>query len=166
MNAVITSIFKWMILSILTIGGICLVSLLLYSLYKDLKRFFRFTKKNKVVILFLPLLYALVLQGSTKPTPPPPIETEEGIRLTEVNAQRDSVSFKWESTDERIKKGAIFQIQRRYKAFPFLSGWSNWSTVKEVSANEATIKGFTWDKNNQYRIAVLIETDDTEGGNE
>lgn len=150
----------------LVIGGLLAVAigffaLIVYSARDSFVRIWRAIKAHKVAsIILFPLFATLVIQGSTKPPVTPPIETEEGIKLTEVTCTKDSVYFKWQSTDERIKEGATFQIQRRSRAFPFVTGWSNWSTVKEVTEFEATVDGFTWDRNNQYRIAVLIEAED------
>lgn len=161
LKVIVDAVQKYLVIGGLLTVGIGFLAMLVYSTRESFAKIWKAIKAHKVAsIILFPLFATLVIQGSTKPPVNPPIETEEGIKLTSVVSERDSVTFKWESTDERIVEGATFQIQRRSRAFPFIGGWSNWSTVKEVTEYEATVDGYTWDRNNQFRIAVLIEAED------
>ena len=106
--------------------------------------------------LAAPLCVALIVHGSTKPTPTPPIVTEEGIKLTKLAVDAKRATLEWSSTDERIAEGAVYMVQKR------VSG-GDWATVHSTTGTNAVIDCFTVDRDTSWRIAVdLGEIDETE----
>ena len=97
--------------------------------------------------LAAPLCVALIVHGSTKPTPNPPIVTEEGIKLTKLAVDAKEAALEWSSTDERIAAGAVYMVQKR------VSG-GDWATVHSTTGTNAVIDCFTVDRDTSWRIAV------------
>ena len=97
--------------------------------------------------LAAPLCVALIVHGSTKPTPTPSIVTEEGIKLTKLVVNAKEAALEWSSTDERITEGAVYMVQKR------VSG-GDWATVHSTTGTNAVIDCFTVDRDTSWRIAV------------
>ena len=113
---------------------------------------------DRLVALALaaPLCVALVVKGSTKPAPTPPIVTEEGIRLTKLVVDAKRATLEWAPADGRIAAGAVYMVQKRV-------GGGGWATVHSTAGTNAVVECFTVDRDTSWRIAVdLGEVDETE----
>lgn len=99
------------------------------------------------LVLAAPLCVALIVHGSTKPTPTPPIVTEEGIKLAKLIVDAKRATLEWSATDERIAAGAVYMVQKR------VSG-GDWATVHSTTGTNAVIDCFTVDRDTSWRIAV------------
>lgn len=100
------------------------------------------------LILAAPLCVALFVHGSTKPSPPTPVITEKGINLDSLAVDSRKVALAWSTSDERIKPGAIFMVQRS------TDGGANWHTVYATTESNAVINCFSVDRDTRWRIAV------------
>ena len=99
-------------------------------------------------------LYACVLWGGSKPTPPP-VVTDRGIVLTQCVQTPRRVYFEWRAEDSRIRPGDVYQVQEWVPDF-------GWHTIATTSANRYEHHKFTIERMRKYRIAVDITGRDEE----
>lgn len=106
-------------------------------------------------ILLVPFVVAMVVHGSTKPSP---VITEEGIRLTRCDVTSRRIDVAWESDDARIVPGeTVFHVQASFDGGPFLD-------VAATTNLSARIMRFTVDRNARWRVRADVTPSDGEGG--
>lgn len=99
-------------------------------------------------LLLVPFVVALVVHGSTKPSP---VVTEEGIRLTRCDVTSKHVDVAWETTDERVVPGVtVFRVQAMH------DGGAGWRDVETTTNTSARINRFTVDRTYRWRICVDV----------
>lgn len=108
---------------------------------------FRDNPVSTLVLSFL-MLVMCVFGGSKGGE----VVTEKGINLKSVRQTADHVKFDWDVEDDRIKKGATFNVQE-YR------GEGLWYTMGSTTNHTLTIPKFTVNKHHRWRIM----TDITEG---
>ena len=106
-------------------------------------------------LLLAPFAVAMFVYGSTKP---PPVITEEGIRLTRCDVTSRRIDVAWESTDARIVPGeTVFCVQASFDGAPF----RDVATTTNLSAR---IMRFTVDRNALWRIRADVTPSAAQGG--
>lgn len=106
-------------------------------------------------LLLAPFVVAMIVHGSTKP---PPVITEEGIRLTRCDVTSRRIDVAWESTDARIVPGeTVFCVQASFDGAPF----RDVATTTNLSAR---ILRFTVDRNALWRIRADVTPSAAQGG--
>lgn len=99
---------------------------------------------------------AMTYAAGTKPDPPPPVVTEEGIKLTRFAVDDGKLTLAWETTDDRIELGSDeFIIRVRERQIPARTGWSAPREIGRTKATEFTADGFWRDRD----IMIWIEVD-------
>lgn len=106
-------------------------------------------------LLLVPFVVAMIVHGSTKP---PPVITEEGIRLTRCDVTSRLVDVAWESTDARIVPGeTVFFVQASFGGAPFRD-------VLATTNFAARIALFTVDRDARWRIRADVTPSAGQGG--
>lgn len=95
---------------------------------------------------------AMLAYGGSKPH----TVTERGIKLTKCEVDAAKAYLEWSSEDERITAGATYMVQKSPDGV-------EWQTVYSTSGTNATVYGFTVDRDVRWRIAVDLGEVDGEG---
>ena len=121
------------------------------------------TLKREARLPLAILAIGAILHGGSKP-PSPPIVIEEGIKVTEYEADSKGATFRWETKDDRIVLGEdVFVVQYKERQIPAKNGYSDWKVLGTTKDTSFTSKVFLRNRDIIVRIVVdkgvVIETD-------
>lgn len=135
-----------------------LFCLLVYAIRRELAALMRFLSRHPWAGMVLcPFVAALVVYGSTKPTPTP---TVKGITLGEPMETPSSVSLEWQADEG--KEITTNQLVRVYWRDAYNGGWH--LAAEGYGMTNATITGFFINRDTDWMVE--IEDPDEQEGDE
>lgn len=125
-------------------------------------RTMRVLRKSPRLVVPLAFAAALCVYAANKPPQPPPVHTEQGIKVTQQALTSRHLDLAWETTDERIRVGAdTFVVRGRVKPGKGVGVVQKWMELARTLDTHVRIGKFMCDKT--YEIQIYVDKTPAEG---